>query len=329
MNKIKKIFSSIFLIPFFLFTLLTPSFAEAELVDRIVAIVNDDVITFSDLSREGAALFRKITQQAPPEQVETALLQAREEMLSNLIDKLIVEQRAAKMGVSVGDAEVDGAIERIIARNNITPEKFRQQIELMGTTEQDYRGLIRNQILQDRLVDYEIRSRVVITEERMKEYYEKHYADKTRDEAYHILQMGFAWKDDSPAARAEARQRAEEVREQAAGGQDFRTLARQHSELPSAADGGDIGVFKKEELNAAMKQSILSLRPGEISPIEETPAGYQFFKLLSDHGDIRLQGSYESVKEEIRKRLYEEDLNNQFQKWVKELRDEAYIKKML
>ncbi len=329
MNKIIKLLSCLILIPCFFFTLLTPSFAEAELVDRIVAIVNDDVITFSDLNREGAALFRQITRQAPPEQVERALLQAREEMLGNLIDKLIVEQRARKIGLSVSDGEVDAAVERIITRNNVPREKFLAQLALMETTEKQYREHIRSQMLQERLVEYEIRSRVVVSEERMKEYYERQYAEKTREESYHILQMGFSWQDDSPEAKAGARQRAETVREQAIAGQDFRTLARQHSDLPSAVDGGDIGVFARDEMNAAMQRSILALQPGQISPIEETPAGYQFFKLLSDRGDASLQGSYESVKEEIRKRLYEEDLNNQFKKWVKELRDEAYIKKML
>jgi peptidyl-prolyl cis-trans isomerase SurA len=81
------------------------------MVDRIIAIVNDDVITFSDLNREGAALFRRITQEAPPDQVEMALLRAREEVLSSLIDRLIVEQRAKKLGISVGNAEVDAIAE--------------------------------------------------------------------------------------------------------------------------------------------------------------------------------------------------------------------------
>ena len=306
-----------------------PSVARAEMVDRIIAIVNDDVITFSDLNREGAALFRRITQEAPPEQVEPTLLKAREEILSSLIDKLIVAQRAKKMGVSVGNPEVDSAIKNIIERNKTSPEKFWQQLTLMGTNEQDYRELIRSQILQDRLIDYEIRSRVVVNEERIHEYYEKNYAQKMKEDAYHVLQMGFVWKDDSQTAKDDARRRAEETRQKALAGQDFRTLARQSSDLPSAKDGGDIGVFKKSEMAAYMKASILGLQVGQISTIQETPAGYQFFKLLSDKGDASLQASYETVKEQIRQRLYEETLNSQFQKWVKELRDQAYIKKIL
>jgi len=169
----------------------------------------------------------------------------------------------------------------------------------------------------------------VVNEERIHEYYEKNYAQKMKEDAYHVLQMGFVWKDDSQTAKDDARRRAEETRQKALAGQDFRTLARQSSDLPSAKDGGDIGVFKKSEMAAYMKASILGLQVGQISTIQETPAGYQFFKLLSDKGDASLQASYETVKEQIRQRLYEETLNSQFQKWVKELRDQAYIKKIL
>ena len=299
------------------------------MVDRVVAIVNDDVITFTDLNREGAALFRRITQEAPPEQVERTLLKAREEILSNLIDKLIVAQRAKKLGISVENQEVDNAIRIIIERNKTTAEKFWQQMTLMGSNEQDYREIIRSQILQEKLIDYEIRSRVVVTEERIREFYEKNYAQKMQEDAYHILQMGFVWKENTQVAKDDARRRAEEARQQALAGQDFRTLARQYSDLPSAADGGDIGVFKKSEMAAHMKAGLSGLQAGQISAIQETSAGYQFFKLLSDRGDVGLQDSYETVKEQIRRRLYEEALNSQFQKWVKELRDQAYIKKIL
>lgn len=312
-----------------LFAFFRPPVVQAEMVDRIIAIVNDDVITFSDLNREGAPLFRRITQEAPPDQVEATLLKAREEILSSLIDKLIVAQRAKKMGVSVSDSEVDEAIGKIVERNKTTPEKFWQQLALMGSDEHDYRELIRSQILQDRLIDYEIRSRVVVTDERIREYYEKNYAQKVQKGAYQILQMGFSWKENTQAAKDEARRRAEEARKEVLAGQDFGTVARQSSDLPSAKDGGDIGVFKKSEMADYMKTSILGLKVGQISAIQETPVGYQFFKLLSDEGDVSHQAPFETVKEKIRQHLYEEALNSQFQKWVKELRDQAYIKKIL
>lgn len=307
----------------------TPASAAAETIDRVVAVVNDDVITFSDLNREGAPIFKRITQQAPPDQINAALLQARQQVLSGLIDKLIVEQRAAKLNITVPDAELDEAINRILARNNITRDKFLHDLAMMGSNEKQYRDSLRVQILQSKLVGQEIRAKVVITEEKIKEYYETHYTDKITPDAYHILQMGFSWKESTPAEKAAALKKAEEARRLVLAGDDFRSVARKMSDLPSAADGGDIGVFKKEELSAAMRKQILSLTPGQTSPLVETATGYQMFKLLSDKGNIRAQQPLEAVHDEIRDLLYKQAMDSQYNKWVKELRDEAYIKTML
>lgn len=307
----------------------TPASAAAETVDRVVAVVNDDVITFSDLNREGAPIFKRITQQAPPDQINAALLQARQQVLSGLIDKLIVEQRAAKLNITVSDAELDEAISSILARNNVTRAKFLQDLAMMGSNEKQYRDSLRVQILQSKLVGQEIRAKVVITEEKIKEYYEKNYTEKITADAYHILQMGFSWKEDTPDEKAAALKKAEEARRLVLAGDDFRSVARKMSDLPSAADGGDIGVFKKEELSAAMRKQILSLTPGQTSPLVETTTGYQMFKLLSDKGNIRAQQPLEAVHDEIRDLLYKQAMDSQYNKWVKELRDEAYIKTML
>ncbi|MEW6593423.1 MAG: peptidylprolyl isomerase [Thermodesulfobacteriota bacterium] len=313
----------------FLHLLAAPALVAADIVDRVVAVVNDDVITFSELNREGAALFKRITQQAPPEQINAALLQARQEILSGLIDKLIVEQRAAKLEITVNDAEIDEAIGRILARNNISREKFLHDLQMMGSSEAQYRNTLRVQILQSKLVGQEIRSKVVITEEKVKEYYEKNYTDKVASDSYHILQMGFSWQESTPAAKASALARAEEARRLVLGGDDFRVVARKMSDLPSASDGGDIGVFKKEELSPTLKQHVFSLAPGQLSPIVETPTGYQLFKLLSDKGNIRAQQPLDAVRDEIRDLLYQQAMDTQYSKWVKELRDAAYIKSML
>ncbi|HSR35566.1 MAG TPA: peptidylprolyl isomerase [Desulfurivibrionaceae bacterium] len=319
----------LFLLLAALHLLAAPAIAAAEIVDRVVAVVNDDVITFSDLNREGGSIFKRITQQAPPDQVTAALIKARQEILSSLIDKLIVEQRAAKLDITVSDAELDDAVTRVLARNKVSREKFLHDLQMMGSSEREYRNSLRIQILQSKLVGQEIRSKVVITEEKIKEYYEKNYTGKVSADSYHILQMGFSWKDSTPAARSEALAKAEEARRLVLGGDDFRSVARKMSDLPSAADGGDIGVFSKGELSPAMKQHVLTLAPGQVSPIVETASGYQLFKLLSDKGNIRAQQPLDAVHDEIRDQLYQQAMDAQYGKWVKELRDEAYIKTML
>ncbi len=308
--------------------LVFPGVARAELVDRVVAVVNDDIITLSELSQQGQPIFQKIQNQAPADQVDSVLLKAQQDLLSRLIDQLIVEQRAEKIGVTVSDEEVDATVQRILAENNLSNEEFKRQLKLIGQTEETYRASLRRQILQSKLVNYEIRSKVVITDEKVKEYYTKNFVEKARKDSYHILQIGFTWADEGKA-KHDAETQAQEVRAMAIRGDDFRELAKRYSDLPSAVDGGDIGVFKKDELASYMKKTILAMQPGDVSPVIETPAGYQIFKLLSDQGDVRAQTSFENAKDEIREQLYDQEIERNFQKWVKDLRDQAYIKQLL
>ena len=127
-----------------------------------------------------------------------------------------------------------------------------------------------------------------------------------------------------------AEENAKEIRARVLDGESFMELAKAFSNLPSARDGGDIGLFEKDEMAAYMKDVILAMHPGEISPIVETGNAYQFFKLLSvNEGDIVVKAPYESVREEIRDVLYRQKMEEQYNLWVKSLREEAYIKILL
>lgn len=304
---------------------------HAEIIDRIVAIVNDDIITESDLNNEGKALFNRIMEEAPTWQIEPSLKKAREETLERLIDKLILQQRATQYGVSVSDEELEAAIKNIMANNNINKEDFTREIEKAGHTFAGYKETIRTQILQSKLVSIEVRSKIVITEEKINAYYNQHYVKKSEGEGYHILQIGISWKStDTPRTKTEAQSIAEEIRNKIVKGEQFKEVAKSFSDLPSAVDGGDIGVFPEGELAAYMRDVIVKMRPGEISPVVETPVGFQFFKLLSvKEGDLIMQEPYDNVKEKIKEHLYEEELKTHYDKWVTELREEAYIKKTL
>jgi len=109
-----------------------------------------------------------------------------------------------------------------------------------------------------------------------------------------------------------------------------RDIKEEYSDLPSASDGGDIGVFAEEELAPYMWEAIKNLKPGEVSEVIATPAGFQFFKLLSSkHGNVIIQAPLDSVREEIRTQLYDEELEEKFNEWVKQLREQAYIEELL
>lgn len=319
-----------------LLALAGPGNCRAELVDRVVAVVNDDVITMSEVNEEGKGFFQKIAEQAPASELSAALGRAREEVLNGLIDKKLIAQEAVKQKVTVSDAELEAAFQQMIASNNMSPDQFREQLETMGMTEGVYRDNLRNQILQSKLLNYEVRSKIIITDDMILDYYDTHYTKHVDQGGYYLLQMGFVWKKDpknpekiDADSRIDARNRAERVRALVESGQDFSTLAKKFSELPSAADGGNIGVFQEGEMAAYMRPAVTALAPGQVSEVVETPDGYQFFKLLSNpDGGIVVQAPYDSVKEEIKKTLYDEKLKEEFDAWVRKIKEAAYIKKM-
>jgi peptidyl-prolyl cis-trans isomerase SurA len=326
----------IILLIFLLFFLVASHSYGEHLVDRVVAVVNNDVITLSELEKTGREFFTRIKEKAPAAEVDSALERAREEVLSSLIDKTIVRQQAEHLSITVTEEEINTAVDQVLARNNATIEDFRKELAAMNISEQEYRDNIRDQILQSKLINYEVRSRIVIIEDDIQEYYQKEYTQEKGESGYHILQMGFTWRNTNTLEKAgfdtkeEAREKAEEIRARVLAGESFKGLAQSFSNLPSAADGGDIGNFKKDEMAAYMKDAILSIHPGEISPIVETGNAFQFFKLLSaSEGDIIVKAPYESVREEIRDILYRQEMEEQYKIWIKSLREEAYIKILL
>ena len=307
------------------------------MVDRVVAVVNDDVITMSEVNEEGRGFFQKIKEQAPAEELSAALRHAREEVLNGLIDKKLIAQEAVKQKVVVTDAELDAAFKQMIATNNMSPQQFRDQLSNIGMTEETYRDNLRNQILQSKLINYEVRSKIIITDDMILDYYDTHYTKHMEPGGYYLLQMGFVWKKDpknpekvDATVKLDAQKKAERVRNLVESGQDFSMLAKKFSELPSAADGGNIGTFQKEEMADYMWKVISPLKAGQVSKIVETPDGYQFFKLLSsqEEGGVVFQAPYETVKEEIKKTLYEEKLKKEYEAWVKKIKEASYIHRL-
>jgi len=328
LNRLTIILSS-----FLLFLLCaTLSFAD-EYIDRVVAVVNDDVIVLSELEKAGRQYSENIRKKAPAGEVESALEKARGEILSTLIDNLIIRQKAAELGVTVEEAEIDNATNQILSRNNATIEEFRKELALVNVSEEEYRENLRNQILQSKLIGVEVRSRIVVTEEGIQEYYQKEYTQEEGESGYSLLLMGFNWKNLSSFkvdSKEKTRRKAEEIRDRVLAGENFKELAKLYSDLPSAVDGGDIGLIKKEEMAAYMRDAILSIHPGEISQIIETDNSFQFFKLLSvREGDVVIKAPYESVKDDIREILYSQEMEEQYGTWVENLRGQAYIKILL
>lgn len=309
----------------------------AEIIDKVVAQVNDDVITLSELEEEGGPLFDKVRREAPADERSEALEQVRDQVLTALINRRLIAQEAAKQDISVTEQEVDEAFNQVLAANGFSREEFLEQLEQSGIGEQTYRRNLKSQLLQNKLLMRDVRSKILITDEMVLDYYNEEYTKSVDEGSYYLLQIGISWSEpetgqESTAklyqAKLDARKRAERVHKLAMAGQDFRDLARRFSDLPSAEEGGDIGIFAKDEMADYMKTAVTDLAPGEISDIVETPFGYQFFQLLSGgSGGIVAKAPYEAVKEQIREQLFREKMQEEYEAWLARLKQTAYIRK--
>ncbi len=315
----------------FVFLLFVPTLVQAEVIDRVVAVVNDDLITLSELNSEGALHFERIREQAPPEERAQALAAARQDILSSLIERKLISQRAEKRDIVVSDEEIDMHYFRVIEQNNLTEEKFEAEIAKAGITPQMYKDNLRSQIIRQRLISVEIRSKVVITDEQIQEYYNNQYGQQSDGDGLHILQIGCSWGPGSKSvSKEDALMRAEQLRGMVMAGENFKDIAKSYSDLPSASDGGDIGIFSRDELSKSMQQGLAGLRPGEVSPIIESGESCQFFKLLSSKsGNIITQAPLETVREEIRSLLQDQQLKEKFEIWVTQLRENSYVEEQL
>ncbi|NOX25445.1 MAG: hypothetical protein GXP59_04910 [Deltaproteobacteria bacterium] len=300
--------------------------AKAKLVDRIVAVVNDDIITLSDLNAAGRPYFQAIMRRAPADRQAAELNKARKKVIGQLVDRLLIKQRAAQIGIEVSKADIDQAVASILHNNRINMKKFRHDLRAIGTSEADYRRKIKAQILKSRLISFAIRSKIVITEQKIKQYYDHNYtAARIKTTGYHILQIGLLWGAKYRAkTQEEARKNAEYAKKKLLAGGNFAELAKELSDLPSAADGGDLGQFKKADMAPYMAKAVLTMHVDEISKILQTPVGYQILKLKSAPGHEIPKLA--DVKDEIKAILYKQEAEKDYQEWLDKLRRKAFIK---
>jgi len=319
----------------FIFIIVTvPASSFAELVDRVVAVVNDEIITLSEVEQEAEGLYRVIAQKGSGDSLLRALAQARETTIDALINRRIIAQRAKQFHVSVSEKELINAYEQVRSRSGLNETAFKKELAQSGMTDKTYRASLSSQILQKKLVNFDVHSKLIVTDAMILDYYDENYTHRVEAGNYYLLQIGFSWdKDTGPGELDEkkerTRKRAERVRNLAVNGQNFKMLASKFSDLPSAVDGGDIGIFTLDEMAAGMRSAVAPLEPHSVSKIVETDAGYQFFKLLSgDNNAIVVTAPYETVKDEIKQKLYEKKLKEAYSSWVKKLKEKAYIQKL-
>ena len=303
----------------------TPTPSEAEVIDRIIAYVNDDIITLSELNERTNAFVAARRQNPFLRQEEQSLDDIRREMLDLLINERLAAQEISRLKINVTDEEVAEAIGRIIRENRLTQETLEAELRKEGKTVEDLRGQIKKNLEQTKLVNREVRSKTVITDEMIQAYYEDHIEEFEGKERWRIQDIYLPFTPtDTPQERIYLRNVAQEILERLREGADFSSLAKRYSQGPGAEAGGDLGFFSKGELEPVLEAAVEALRPGQVSPDIETTRGIHLIKLTEV--DKAPAKSLDEVEGTIRDLLYKREVDFRYKEWLSGLRERSYVR---
>ena len=313
-------------LPLLLATLLffAPDHSSAAVTNAIVAIVNDDVVTLFEVNKEAQPIIREAEKQSAL--TDAARSQIKRTALDRLVEKKLVEQKIRELNIKVSEEEVRQAIDDVKKQNNIpNQEALVSALAGQGLSFDQYRGQLQEQIEKLKLISMEVRSKIHVSETEMHEYYDANRAKYTEDESYRARHIFFKTSDKSPAEDIKRTMTtALMVLAEAKSGKDFSDLAKNYSEDPAAKkDGGDLGTFKKADMQAELGNAIISMKPGDISELVYTPAGFHIIKLEEQvSGKLK---PFEGLKAEIEEALYRKKSEERFSQWAKDLRGKASV----
>lgn len=279
----------------------------AEVVNKIVATVDGEPITEREL--------RRYAKERGQEGVSDR------QLLDALITDRLLEKEVEAKGIKITDVEVDRYIEQVKQRGRLDEAKFQAALAQQGLTPEQYRVRIKSELEKTQLINREVRGRVNVTKEEVERYYQANLDSFTVSSGVTVrgilVEVGPA---DGQEAVERAHARAEEARAKAAAGEDFGALAAEYSDGPGAKSGGLFGTFKQGEMDPTLERAVFSLKPGEVSEVVRSSRG--FFVLKVDQNEVGGHRSLDEVKDEIRERLYGEQIEKRFEDWLsRELRE--------
>ena len=299
--------------------------SSADIIERIVAIINDEIITSTDVEKYDQKLRAGgLTDDLliPGEAVKQELLKDRKKLLQTMIDEKIIDSEVKRQKLEVPIERVEQEVRSIAKRNDLNRDDLKKAVEDKGIKFSQYQDFIKTGLERHSLIDRAILSKIKISEDDVMAEYARIHGDSS-DLNYeftvaHILFLiekgGFA----------KAQERAALVLTKLKGGEDFDRLASEYSEDTNFSSGGLLGTFKTGEFSKELDGVVQKMNVGDTSRIVQTKAGLHILKLIKRK--LIPDPKIEKAKDEIRGQLYDKAYKKQFQAWLEQVRNEAFIR---
>lgn len=299
-------------------------FAQAKVVDKIIAIVNNEIITISDINNfkqrlsTGGLVDDALAKLADPQ----TLLRDRQALLNHMIDEKVIDSEVKRRNLEVPIEKVEQEIRNIARDNRISRQQLIQALKAKGVSVSQYQDFIKSSLERQSLVEREVTSKIRISDEDIS----SHYLNKKGLSELQIFEYTLSHILFNPKTGGEtgALRRAREVEEKIKSGGSFEKLAEQFSEDPNFSKGGLLGTFKAGEMLKEIEHAIRKVGPGEVTPVVKSALGYHIIKvnkrtLISDP-------KLDEQREQIRRELYAAAFKRQFRLWLTQRREESFVK---
>jgi len=300
--------------------ILTCSILHADVVERIVAIVNDQPITDADIEITMQSVYAQYKELYSGRKLNVELERARKKVLEKLIHDELIYQEALAIGISVDRAEVNDYISKLKSQF-MSQEDFEAALDARGIGIQSLKDRYKRQLMVKRLMSLKVKSEVTIMPSEVAAYYHKNkkeFVVPKSAEAYQILIKKS--KEKNPA---QAKKEARQVMELIKLGGSFGELAKRYSQGPNAKKGGYLGIVEERQMIKQIDEAIFSLKPGEISGIVETDLGFHIIKVKSINSEQTRPLA--DVGEQIEDILMGQKAKDIVDKWLEELKAKAFI----
>jgi len=298
--------------------ILASGLAYGEVVDKIEVVVNDEVITQSEIDRVLAPIYERYKVLYKSDDLIKKLMEARQKVIEQLIEDRLILTEAKRLNVEVDEKDIDEKIEET-QKNFDSRARFEEALKAQHLSLKDLRARYKDQLMARRLIDQKVGSKVMITPVDISNYYNSHMSAYSQPEAIRLRTILIKGKMDPKRASELAKTVSDKIK----AGADFTELAKSYSEGPNANEGGLMAYIQRGELLPEIEKTVFSLKKGEVSDIIQTSLGYHIFKMEEKRPSRVLLLS--EVKREVEDTIFRDKIKEKIKGWIEGLKKNAYI----
>ncbi|MBI4336108.1 MAG: peptidylprolyl isomerase [Candidatus Omnitrophica bacterium] len=289
-------------------------------LDKVIVVVNGETITQGELDQAFAPMFEKMKMKYKGEELSRQLNDARKEILNTMVEEKLILSVARNKKIEAGDPEVAARMDDVKSKFD-SGEKFAEALKEGGITLAELKQKYAEQIIIAKLIDAEVRKKIVVSPSESLEYYEAHKEEFREPEQVKLRNILI--RPDEDMKDTEARVLSEKILGFLKAGDDFDELALKYSKGPGADDGGDLGFVSKGQMLKEIEDVVFNLPAGQYSDVVKTRLGYHIFK-VEEKKPKRIKDIGE-VRSEVEKIIFSTKGKQMYKTWVEDLKKNAYI----